>query len=239
LTESKERCAYKGIRTPYCRLRERFCEGPSAYNSCNQYVPKSQFEASARKDPAEVLKGAQEPEEISKFLRPIDYLPHRRRAMNSFYDEVVREFVFSGLKYAEIKDLGRKPITVLIMLKNRVKRRKESIQVYMRNKKIYLERLEPSESSRNLLNGYVSGQVSGSDQRVSSAATDRPRPSADVVTLLNTAIIKAKCPRCKGLNAKDARKCKDCGEDFYSTEEEYMESLKSFEKLEKELNGER
>lgn len=170
-------------------------------------------------------------EKSSRFLNPIERLPRGKRRKESFYDEIIREFIYSGIKCAEVKQLGRKPLTVQIMLKMRVKRRKEAIKVLIRNKKVYLERSDdPGDDVPNLGKHYFERTIANSDSRI---ADSRIKPSADVITLLNTAIVKARCPKCGELNAKNSRNCKECGHDFYANEEEYRESLVSMEKLEK------
>jgi len=235
LTESKERCAHRSRRSSYCSLHECFCEWPLAYNSCKDYVPKSQLEASQRKESPTALEGPGKSDEPSEFLRPVDYLPRRRRAKGSFYDEIVREFIYSDLKCAEVKQLGRKPLTVLMMLRARFKRREEDIKVLMRNKKVYLERVNDSRISCGATSETENPKPTelGMQKRINKGIV----PSFDLVTVLDTAIIKARCPKCQALNRKDAYICQECGQSFYSNEDEYHESFRRMEELEKELNG--
>jgi ribosomal protein L32 len=178
------------------------------------------------------------PEE-PRFLKPVDYLPRTRRKKESFYDEILREFIYSGVRCAEVKELGRKPLTIQTMLKTRIERRKENINVFTRNKKVYLERCTgPGGRTSNLDKDCSKQMVFDSESIMSDSRMKRTKPTANVINLLNTAIVKARCPICGELNAKNSRICGDCGYDFYANEQEYRESLLSMEKLEKELNGE-
>jgi len=175
-------------------------------------------------------------EKVTKFLKPVEQLPRSRRGKNSFYDEIIREFVFSSFKCAEVKDLGRNPLTVQIMLKSRLKKRRENVRVLIRNKKVYLERIDGSRNKSCVTTGHNLKQLH-SESELKRRASKETKPSMDVMTLLNTAIVKARCPRCRMLNAKDSRECIECGYSFYANEEEYRASLRSMEELEKKLNA--
>lgn len=174
------------------------------------------------------------PDKTSRFLRPVDYLPRSRRGKSSFYDEVLREFIYSGFRCAQVKDLGRSPLTVLAMLRSRLKHRNERMLVCIRNKRVFLKRLDSNDLPS--VAGGNSSHPSSDSRRENSRGIDI-KPSFDVVTILNTAIVKARCPRCRALNRKDARVCQDCRHDLYVSEEEYHEALASMEELEKGLNG--
>jgi hypothetical protein len=162
-----------------------------------------------------------------RFMKSIENLPEGTKGGDSFYDEIVREFLYSGVKYAVVKDLGKKPLTVYLSLKNRSKKRKGIVNVTTRNGKVYLERLDspqqakllPSEPNKTLATSY-----------------SNENPTFEVITLLNTALVKAKCPRCKTLNNKDSRVCIDCRSNLYSTEPEYQNALEKMEVLERTLN---
>jgi hypothetical protein len=176
------------------------------------------------------------PEKLPKFLKPVEQLPRSKRGKNSFYDEIIREFVFSSFKCAEVKDLGRNPSTVQIMLKSRLKKRREKVRVLIRNKRVYLERIDDPRNKLGATTGRNLKRIH-SEPELKRQANNETRPSVDVITLLNTAIVKARCPKCRMLNAKDSRECIECGHRFYGNEEEYRESLKSMEELERKLNA--
>jgi len=175
-------------------------------------------------------------EKLPKFLKPVEQLPHSRRGKNSFYDEIIREFVFSSFKCAEVKDLGRNPLTVQIMLKSRLKKRRENVRVLIRNKRVYLERIDDPRNKSDTTTGHNLKRIH-SESGLKRQTNNEIKPSMDVMTLLNTAIVKARCPRCQKLNSKDSRRCIECGHNFYADEEEYRESLRSMEELEKKLNA--
>jgi len=44
-----------------------------------------------------------------------------KRAKATFYDEVTKEFIEPGLKYAQVKDLGKKPTTMAMTVRQRLK----------------------------------------------------------------------------------------------------------------------
>lgn len=164
-----------------------------------------------------------------RFLKSVEDIPRTRKARRSIYDEIIREFLYSGAKYAEVKDLGKTPLTIQSGLKNRLKRRKDNIQVLVRNKKVYLKRLHFLQQTRHL---------TGTTGRTPQPHPNT-KPSFDIMYLLNTTIVRARCPRCKALNAKDSRTCRDCGSDLYSSEQEYRDSLKEMKTLERSLNCKR
>ncbi|MEM2129194.1 MAG: zinc ribbon domain-containing protein [Candidatus Bathyarchaeia archaeon] len=171
-----------------------------------------------------------------RFLEPVEHLPPTKRRKPSFYDEIIDEFRESGLKFAEVKGTGRSPETVQIMLSQRLKERKEEcIKVRLRNKKVYLERMDVTEKT---LYDWVINEhsVEHIDETRKNVPTEI-KPSIDVMHLLNSVIIKIRCPKCKALNTKDARYCRECDHSFYRSNEEYHESLRSMQKLEKELSS--
>jgi ribosomal protein L40E len=63
------------------------------------------------------------------------------------------------------------------------------------------------------------------------------KPIIDVIHLLNTYIIKLKCPKCKTLNSKEVLFCRECNYNFYRDEKEYRSSLELIEKLERKINS--
>ena len=75
------------------------------------------------------------------YINPIKSLPPGTRQRSPFYDDIIKEFMNSNLQYAEVKDLGRKPVTMAFTLKKRIKQKNlQNIQVLFRNKKVYLVR---------------------------------------------------------------------------------------------------
>jgi hypothetical protein len=166
-----------------------------------------------------------------RFLKKVEALPQRYRSgQESYYDEILREFLYSGARYAQVKDVGKKPLTVLVGLNNRLKRRKDKVRTCIRSGKVYLEKLDASEQIHLL---------PSASEKSSNGSLRNENASYDVMTLLGTAIVKSRCKRCNTLNAKDSRVCKDCGFDLYSTEEEYHNSLTEMQALEKSLNCEK
>lgn len=175
-------------------------------------------------------------QEIFRFLEPVEKLPLTKRRKPSFYDEIISEFIESGLKYAEVKETGRAPETVQIMLSQRLKEKQLTfIKARIRNKKVYLERVDAQEKT---LCDFVDKNYSLEEAPPSEKTSlEDIKPIIDVMRLLNSLIIKVRCPKCKALNTKDAYRCRECNHNFYKNEEEYRESLRSIEKLEKELNS--
>lgn len=77
-----------------------------------------------------------------RYLSPIEELPPKW-VRSGLYDDILNEFMESGLKCAEIKDLGKNPATVVYSLKRKIKdKRIQNVVVRQRSKKIYLQRLE-------------------------------------------------------------------------------------------------
>jgi phage FluMu protein Com len=165
-------------------------------------------------------------DKILRFLKSVDYLPQSKRGRDSFYDEIIREFLFSEAKYAEVKDTGKKILALQVGLKNRVKQRRECIKVLTINKKVYLERLDPTELKKM--------QIKSNDR---TSQLSLQKPSIEVVKVLNNTIVKVRCPNCKTLNAKDERTCMDCGRVLHQTEEQYQASMKEWTSLERTLNS--
>lgn len=162
-----------------------------------------------------------------RFMKSVENLPTGRRGRDSFYDEIVREFLYSGAKYAEVKDIGKKPIAVLLGIRNRLRKRKDAIQVCIRKGKVYLARVESPQQT----------QLPSARDKTLAPTISNVNPAFEVITLLDTALVKARCPRCKTLNGKDSRVCSDCRNDLYSTEQEYQNSLREMDSLEKTLNS--
>jgi len=78
-----------------------------------------------------------------RFITPVDRIPGRKKDSSIVYDEVIREFLDSKLKYAEVNLPNKKPQTANLALRKRLKEKRIN-QVIVRfiNKKVYLERLE-------------------------------------------------------------------------------------------------
>jgi len=78
-----------------------------------------------------------------RFLKPVEEIPFRKKERASFYDQIIKEFVESGLKYAMVKEMNTKPVSITLVLRQRLKRRGiNNIKVYYRKNKVYLEKLE-------------------------------------------------------------------------------------------------
>lgn len=171
-----------------------------------------------------------------RFLKPIEHLPPTKRRKPSFYDEIINEFIASGLKYAEVKETGRAPETVQIMLSLRLKEKQLTfIKARIRNKKVYLERVDAQEKT---LCDFVDKNYSLEEAATfEKTPSEDVKPIIDVMHLLNSVIIKVRCPKCKALNTKGAYRCRECNYNFYKNNEEYRESLRTIENLEKELNS--
>jgi len=173
------------------------------------------------------------PETEFHFLQPVEEVPSVRRRKPSVYDEIIREFIKSNLKCAEVKNVKKSPQTIYFMLTLRLKKMQlENVKVRLRSGKVYLEKVElqnAKHDNRQILKP--------------TAITDFPggysdgKPIIDVIHLLNTYIIKLKCPKCKALNSKEARSCRECNYNFYRDEKEYRSSLELIEKLERKINS--
>jgi hypothetical protein len=175
-------------------------------------------------------------EKSFRFLTPVEMLP-LRPDQRGIYDSILDEFIKSGLKYAEVVDIGKKLENVSVMLKLRKKKRHiENVDIEVRNKKVYL--VKSDATADPTLSSSVEIQLAKHpDAR--RGLSPGIKPLIDVTTLSSGIIIKLRCPKCKALNTKDNRRCRDCGAEFYKDEQEYYESVKSMEKLEIELNWER
>lgn len=78
-----------------------------------------------------------------RFIEPVLQIPPRRKRRHSVYDEIIDEFIESGLRCVEVKNFGRNPIIVCTALKSRLKKRGlESVKVRIRNQKVYLEKVD-------------------------------------------------------------------------------------------------
>jgi len=76
-----------------------------------------------------------------RFIEPVLQLPSKRK--HRIYDDIINEFVASGLKCAEVKNVGRNPMNVRIMLSVRLKERTlENIKAIIRNQKVYLIKVD-------------------------------------------------------------------------------------------------
>lgn len=167
-----------------------------------------------------------------RFLKPVSQIPKVKRKKRSIYKKIIREFMASGLNYAEVKNIGKNPQTIYAMLTLQLKRENiRTIRVHMRNKRVYLEKVEMQDFP---LNNFISEPDVVSEKPDHSP---RPQPIIDIMRLLNTYIVKLRCPKCRALNAKDARFCRDCSYNFYADEEEYRYSLEKIEELETKLNS--
>lgn len=77
-----------------------------------------------------------------RYLAPVEKIPSGRER-SSFYDDILKEFMNSNLKYAAVKDLGKRPSLVAYMLKKRIKDNQiKNIAVMQRSNKVYLARIE-------------------------------------------------------------------------------------------------
>jgi hypothetical protein len=73
----------------------------------------------------------------------VQKLPPARRLRSSFYDDILKEFIESNLKYAEVKEMGRKPVTIALTLRDRLKKRSiQNIKVIHMKNKVYLQKIE-------------------------------------------------------------------------------------------------
>lgn len=78
-----------------------------------------------------------------RFIEPVLQIPPRKKRRRSVYDEIINEFIESGLKCAEVKNVGRSPITVCTTLNLRLKERGfKNIKARLRNQKVYLEKVD-------------------------------------------------------------------------------------------------
>lgn len=168
-----------------------------------------------------------------QFIEPVLQIPPCRKRRHSIYDEIINEFVNSGLKCAEVKNIGRNPVTVCTTLNLRLKRKGlQNIKARLRNQKVYLEKLDtqteiqyPKLFSKSFIEPKIQEQL----QHI--------KPTIDVISILNTYIVKLRCPKCKSLNPRDARYCRECKYNFYTNEEEYKHAMEIIEGLERNLNS--
>jgi hypothetical protein len=153
---------------------------------------------------------------------------------HEIYDNILQEFARSGARYAEVRNIGRKPETVFIMLKSRMRKLEISdIDIKIRNKQVYLERTDSKQTTLSESGVHTDFMR---DTRTRKIVSTEGKPSVDVITLQEGIIIMVRCPNCNSLNAKDLQYCRDCGTSFYKSESEYRKSIKSMERLEGELN---
>ena len=160
------------------------------------------------------------------YIKSVEYLPSRNRVGESFYDEIIREFLYSGVKYAEVKDIGKKPLAIMVSLRSRLIKRKEKVHVLIRKGKVYLARDEPEKQ----IQSETIPEMKPLQTTISN------KNNYDVVKVLDNTIVKARCPRCQTLNSKGSKICRDCNHNIYPTEMEYRNSLREMETLEKTIN---
>jgi len=81
-------------------------------------------------------------EKVFRFIIPIEILPPKIRERDNFYEQIINEFISSGLKYASMKDINKKPLTIAYGLRSVLKRRGlKNIKIYKINNQIYLKKL--------------------------------------------------------------------------------------------------
>jgi len=170
-----------------------------------------------------------------RFLQPVERIPSPKRKKRSVYDEIIMEFLKLNLKYAEVKNVNKAPQTIYMMINLRLKKMQlENIKVRVRNGKIYLEKVETKTTTKCDKEPVFKPTTLAEFQQESTSPS---KPIIDVTHLLNTFIIKLKCPKCKALNSKEARFCRECSYSFYKDENEYRSSLELLEKLERKMNS--
>ena len=77
------------------------------------------------------------------FILPVDRIPRRKRENGFVYEEVIREFLGSRSKYAEVSLANKKTATINFALRKHLKERGiVDVKVRYINKKVYLERSE-------------------------------------------------------------------------------------------------
>lgn len=76
-----------------------------------------------------------------RFIIPVEKIPDRKRDKSIVYDEILKEFLDSKVRYAEVTLTDKKPVTLSLALKRRLKEKAISnIKVRHIGKKVYLER---------------------------------------------------------------------------------------------------
>lgn len=76
------------------------------------------------------------------FLKPVEALPIRKRERASFYDQIIDEFIESRLKYAMVKEMDKKPLSITYALRRILKKRGlKNIRVYQIKNQVYLKKL--------------------------------------------------------------------------------------------------
>jgi hypothetical protein len=77
-----------------------------------------------------------------RFLTPIEILPTSKRERSSFYDQIIAEFIESGLKYAMVKEIDKKPISIATGLRGILRKRNiKNVVVCMIKNRVYLKKL--------------------------------------------------------------------------------------------------
>jgi hypothetical protein len=76
-----------------------------------------------------------------RFIIPVEKIPGRKRDGSIIYDEILKEFLSSKVRYAEVNLTEKKPVTICYALKRRLKEKAVSnVKVRYICKKVYLER---------------------------------------------------------------------------------------------------
>lgn len=106
------------------------------------------------------------------------------------------------------------------------------------------ERIIPKANETNFINcthcatRYDANQYFKCPECGSPTTVQDNQPARQVASSSRDPItIKARCPNCQALNPKDSYECQECGQAFYSNEDEHHEALRRMEELEKEYNG--
>jgi len=84
-----------------------------------------------------------------RFITPVDRLPDfYAKPRPGIYDEIIEEFTKSGLKFAEVNECGRKAVTVVMGLRNRLKKSgNQNIRVVHKSKEhnVFIMRKDSSQ----------------------------------------------------------------------------------------------
>ena len=105
--------------------------------------------------------------------------------------------------------------------------------IIVSNEKVDFDPLIPKDKSRTwLTKDQARGLKEIKDIFEKPPAAPIEKPTIDIMHLSNSVIIRVRCPKCRTLNAKDTRRCRECDYRFYKDDNEYYKSLDSIEKLE-------
>lgn len=78
-----------------------------------------------------------------RFIIPVESIPGRKRNSGLVYDEIVKEFLGSKVKYAEVTLASKTPATMNAALRRHLKQKGiNGVRVRYISKKVYLEREE-------------------------------------------------------------------------------------------------